>query len=482
LKEKEAIIRKAMIVFDAFIVSIAFFLAYFLRHNFHLLYRYDIFPSSQVVKVASASLSEYLIILFIIIPFWCFFLYLNGMYSSLRTKKLFEVTWIVFKSSFLITLLFGAIVFLFKLESVSRLFFIFLLILGFLFILLEKIILFSGMHYFRKKGYNYRSLLIVGTGKRASLFIEKINNHPEWGFRILGVIDDEPGRGIKSVNSVKVIGTLKDLLNIFHNYVVDEVIFVVPRLRLNYIEEAIHTCELEGIKATIAVDLFEAKIAKSCATEIDGIPLVTFNTSVAKEWQLFVKRIIDIVVSGVSIIVLSPLLFIVAVMVKLSSKGPILFRQERLGLNGRPFTLYKFRTMYENAQEQLANIDVVNDSDDPSFRQKKLKFVTPVGKLLRKFSVDELPQLFNVFWGHMSLIGPRPTVPEEVAQYKPWQRRRLSMRPGITCLWQVNGRNKLGFNQWMKLDLEYLDNWSLWLDFKILLKTIPIVFFGIGAY
>jgi len=159
-----------------------------------------------------------------------------------------------------------------------------------------------------------------------------------------------------------------------------------------------------------------------------------------------------------------------------------LFKQERLGLHGRRFVLYKFRTMYEGAQKKLANINVFNDMNSPSFKKKKLKYITPLGKILRKFSIDELPQLFNVFMGHMSLIGPRPPVPEEVKQYKPWQRRRLSMRPGLTCLWQISGRNKLDFNEWMKLDLKYLDNWSLRLDFEILIKTIPMVLFGIGAY
>jgi len=190
----------------------------------------------------------------------------------------------------------------------------------------------------------------------------------------------------------------------------------------------------------------------------------------------FIKRAGDIIVSGLGIAVLSPLLFMVSVLIKLTSPGPVLFRQQRIGLNGRKFILYKFRTMYEGAQEKLANINVFNDMNNPSFKKKKLQYITPLGKILRKFSLDEFPQLFNVFAGHMSLIGPRPAVPEEI------QRRRLSMRPGLTCLWQISGRNKLDFNEWMKLDLKYLDNWSLKLDFEIMMKTIPVVLFGIGAY
>jgi exopolysaccharide biosynthesis polyprenyl glycosylphosphotransferase len=251
---------------------------------------------------------------------------------------------------------------------------------------------------------------------------------------------------------------------------------------LNHIEDAVNACETEGIKATIAVDLFDLKIARAHPTDIDGIPLLTFETTVAKEWQLYVKRAMDVVLSGLGIIILSPFLLIVAVLIKLTSSGPVLFKQHRLGLNGRKFVLHKFRTMYKGAQEILSKVENLNEMDGPDFKKKKIHWITPVGRLIRKFSIDEFPQLFNVFVGHMSLIGPRPTVPDEVSLYRSWQRRRFSMKPGITCLWQVNGRNKIDFEEWMKLDLEYLDNWSLWLDFKILIKTIPVVLFGIGAY
>ena len=253
-------------------------------------------------------------------------------------------------------------------------------------------------------------------------------------------------------------------------------------MRLNHIENAVNACEIEGIKATIAVDLFDLKIARTHSTDLDGIPLLTFETTVAKEWELFVKMGIDIVISGLGIILLSPILFIVAILVKLSSSGPVLFKQERLGLNGRKFVLYKFRTMYQGAKEILTKVENLKEKDEPDFKKKKVQWITPIGRFIRKFSLDELPQLFNVFAGHMSMVGPRPTPLDEVVQYQPWQRRRLSMRPGITCLWQIRGRNKIGFEEWMKMDLEYLDNWSLLSDFKILIRTIPVVLFGIGAY
>jgi exopolysaccharide biosynthesis polyprenyl glycosylphosphotransferase len=482
LKEKDDVVRRAMILFDGSIVSFAFFLAYFLRQHFRMLYKLDLIPSTQVVSGPLASLSEYLVVLLVVVPLWCGMLHLNGMYRSMRVRRLLEIVWIILKSSFFAILAFGTFVFLFKLAFVSRVFFAIFVMASVTFLLVEKIAFFSFMHYVRRRGLNYRSLLVVGTGRRAADFINKIQNHPEWGLKIIGAVDDEPGRGIKKVKDIKIIGTIKDISNILHRHAVDEVIFMVPRLRLNHIENAVNACETEGIKATIAVDLFDLKIARAHQTELDGIPLLTFETTVAEEWQLFIKRAMDVVLSGLGIIILSPLLLISAALIKLTSSGPVFFRQRRLGLNGRKFVLYKFRTMYEGADEDLSKVEDVSEKDRPDFRKKKVQWITPVGRILRKFSIDELPQLFNVFVGHMSFIGPRPTVPDEVSLYESWQRRRFSMKPGITCLWQIRGRNKIGFEEWMKLDLEYLDNWSLWLDFKILVKTIPVVLFGIGAY
>jgi len=482
LKEKESFLQKLVLFFDASIIAVAFFVAYFLRKYFQAFYKLDIFPSKSILAGYTSTLSEYLVILFLVIPLWCLIFYLSGMYASLRTRKLFEIVWIVLRSSFISILVFGAFVFLLKLEFVSRLFFAIFFIISFIFILLEKIVLFSIIHYVRRKGISYRRVLVVGTGNRAVNLVRTIKNHPEWGFNIIGVIDDEPKKQIKNVDDILVIGPLYDLSSIIHKNSIDDVIFVVPRSRLSYIEDAIHSCEIEGIRAIVAVDLFDLRIAKSHITAIGSIPLVTFETTIAKEWELVIKRLIDVVLSGLGIILLGPIFFIVAILVKISSPGPILFKQERASLNGRKFKLFKFRTMYKGADKILSQANIFNDMDKSDFQEKKMKFITPIGKFLRKFSLDELPQLFNVLAGNMSLVGPRPLPLHEVEEFKPWQRRRLSVRAGITCLWQVNGRNKINYNDWMKLDLEYLDNWSLWLDFKILVKTIPVVLFGRGAY
>jgi exopolysaccharide biosynthesis polyprenyl glycosylphosphotransferase len=298
---------------------------------------------------------------------------------------------------------------------------------------------------------------------------------------VLGVLDDEPGRDIKKVGGIDIVGNIDDISKILHKRAVDEVVFLVPRSRLNHIEHAIYACETEGIKATVAVDLFELKIAHARMTELDGIPMLTFEMTPAKEWQLFVKRIFDVLLSGFAILLLSPLFLITWILIKATSPGPAMFIQKRVGLNGRRFVLFKFRTMRKDASKKRAMLEDLNEMKGPVFKITNDPRVTPLGRVLRKLSIDELPQLFNIFLGHMSIVGPRPLPAYEVAKFKPWQRRRQSMRPGLTCLWQIGGRNHIDFDEWMQLDLKYIDNWSLWLDFNIIIKTIPVVIFGIGA-
>jgi exopolysaccharide biosynthesis polyprenyl glycosylphosphotransferase len=483
LKERESVVQTFLIVFDGLLVSLAYLLSTLLRKQVDPDYLKTLVPSAaSTASDRRLPLNQNLGFLTIVVFLWCLFLYINGMYRSIRTFSYLKVFWIACKSALMTFLGFGAVLFILKTKFISRRFFVLFAVISFSLILAEKTAVYLAAHHFRKRGYNFRRLLIIGTGRRAAEFIRKIKDHPDWGFHILGVIDDEPGRGIQKVDGVDVIGALEDIPRILHNDAVDECVFIVPRSRLSHVEGALHDCETEGVVTTITVDLFDMEIAKSAVSEIDGIPLLRFHTTIINEWQLLAKRFMDIVISGLIIVLLGPLMAFLALLIKLTSPGPVFFKQQRLGLRGRKFTLYKFRTMRQGAHDVLSKVNDVAEMDTPEFRAKKTRWITPLGRIMRKFSLDEMPQFFNVLIGHMSLIGPRPTVPDEVEKYKAWQRRRFSMKPGITCLWQVNGRNNIGFEDWMKLDLQYLDNWSLWLDIKILLKTIPVVLFGIGAY
>jgi len=217
-------------------------------------------------------------------------------------------------------------------------------------------------------------------------------------------------------------------------------------------------------------------------TEFDGFPLLSFSTTPTNEALMFVRRILDVVLASIMLLIAGPLFMLpTAILIKLTSPGPVLFRQKRCGLNGRQFVMYKFRSMVDNAEQLRVELEALNEMDGPVFKSSSDPRITTIGKLIRRRSIDELPQLFNVLRGDMSLVGPRPPLPAEVARYERWQRRRLSMKPGMTCLWQISGRNEVSFEDWMKLDLTYIDNWSLLLDLKILLKTVPVVLLGRGA-
>ncbi|HQP92235.1 MAG TPA: sugar transferase, partial [Candidatus Omnitrophota bacterium] len=331
-------------------------------------------------------------------------------------------------------------------------------------------------------GFNYRNIIIVGSNKRTERFIRLVKDHSEWGMRILGIIDEDESLVGREQEDVKIIGSFKDMLGILHDNVVDEVVFIVPRSWLDKIGGLLHVCETEGVGVNIAADFFDFKLAKARQSDIGNFPLLIFDTTTDKFWHLFVKRLFDVIVSAALLLILSPLLVIVSLFIKLTSEGPVFFRQERIGLKGRRFPLYKFRSMKVGAEQMLKELLSENEMTGPAFKMKNDPRITPFGRFIRKTSIDELPQLWNVLRGDMSLVGPRPPIPSEVHQYDNWHRRRLSMRPGITCIWQVNGRNQItDFERWVKLDLEYIDNWSLWLDTRIFFKTIPAVLLGAGA-
>jgi len=263
--------------------------------------------------------------------------------------------------------------------------------------------------------------------------------------------------------------------------VIDNVIFAAGKEFFSEIEKAVWTCETQGVQTWLAADLFKTTIAKARLEEFSGIPMLIFTTTPQKPWELFIKQLMDIVGSFILLVILSPLFLVVSVIIKSTSPGPVFFRQKRMGLRGEGFTLYKFRSMVSNAEMLRAELAAYNEMGGPAFKITDDPRITKFGKFVRKTSIDELPQLWNVFTGKMSLVGPRPFPWKDTEKYKDWQRRRLSMKPGLTCLWQIKGRNTVGVDEWMRLDLEYIDNWSLWLDIKILLKTIPAVLTGLGA-
>lgn len=326
-------------------------------------------------------------------------------------------------------------------------------------------------------------VMVVGTGERARRIGSSLEDSAEYGIRLRGFLDQqtdarEAKLQLAAEHPVYPVGQLPRLLE---QHVIDEIIFAVESESLADLEEYFLLCDEEGVRTRVAVDFFPHVNSTVSLDRFGNTPMLTFSAAPYDEVRLLVKRLTDVAVAAAGLIVLSPLMLLIALLVRLTSPGPAIFRQVRCGLNGRRFVFYKFRSMCQNAEELKATVAHLSKRD-VVFKIPGDPRLTPLGRWLRKFSIDEWPQLWNVVRGDMSLVGPRPAIPSEVDNYKRWQRRRLRMRPGLTCLWAVSGRDALDFETWMKLDMQYIDNWSLALDWKIMLRTIPHVLTGRGAH
>ena len=324
-------------------------------------------------------------------------------------------------------------------------------------------------------------VMVVGTGERAIRMAQRLEQSAQYGVRLRGFLSETPGAPAEiNLRVPYQVLPIADLPAILRQHVVDEIVFSVGTESLAELEEVFLLCDEEGVRTRVAVDFFPHVHSTVALDRLGDTPLLTFSAAPDDEVRLLLKRVIDLAIAAAGLIVLSPLMLLVIVLIRLTSPGPAIFRQVRCGLNGRLFVFYKFRSMVANAEEMKKDLEHLNVRDT-AFKIPHDPRLTGIGRYLRKFSIDEWPQLWNVVLGDMSLVGPRPAVPSEVEQYQRWQRRRLRMRPGLTCLWAISGRDNVDFETWMKMDMQYIDNWSLALDWKILLQTIPRVLTGHGA-
>jgi len=430
----------------------------------------------------------YLPLLPLALLIWGALLLLSGRYRSHRTVPLVYEAWAIVRVCGTGAIFFTLVLYVGRLDDrllvddrISRFWVFLFAVLSCLLLLTEKIAIRMTSRYVRAHGFNYRTVLIVGTNKTALEIAESIYGHRFWGYRILGFIENGRAPGEPWTAPFPVLGEIEDIPRIVENNVVDDVIFAVHRRELDRLEDLFLSLQEQGIRTRFAMNLFPHTRARVELEELDGMPLLSFATTPTSQLRLMAKRFLDVALAALTLLLAMPAVGTIALLIKLTSGGNILFRQTRCGLNGRFFTLYKFRTMVEGAEDQRRDLLHLNEMNGPVFKLKSDPRVTWFGRFLRKFSLDELPQLWNVLRGDMSLVGPRPPIPEEVAHYQRWQRRRLAMKPGLTCLWQISGRNNVDFERWMQLDLEYIDSWSPLLDLKILLKTIPVVLSGKGA-
>jgi len=415
----------------------------------------------------------------------CWYLSFNfcDLYASYRDKMLSQILWRMVKAVFLGLLILSLALYVFKI-NMSRLMIGIFVVLDIVFLSISKGTVYWALRRFREKGFNFKNVLIVGSRDRAKEVIDSVLDRPGAGFRIFGCVDaDEKLVGKEVKRGVRIVGTTESLEEILRSNVIDEIVFAMPLEKLPEAANCMLTAEELGRKVRIipqwhikTID-YAPRIGSLHFEEFLEMPTLTISTTPVESGAIFLKNVFDYVMASLLLVLLSPVLLLISIAIKVTSKGPVLFRQERSGLNGRKFILYKFRTMKADAEQMRETLSDLNEADGPVFKIRKDPRVIPVvGTFLRKTGLDEIPQFFNVLKGEMSLVGPRPPIPAEVDVYDVWQRRRLSMKPGLTCLWQsLPNRNNVGFNDWMSLDLQYIDNWSLKLDFKILMRTILAV-------
>jgi exopolysaccharide biosynthesis polyprenyl glycosylphosphotransferase len=324
--------------------------------------------------------------------------------------------------------------------------------------------------------------VIVGAGEVGRTVMRAMVAHPDLGYEIVGFVDDDPAKGTTDIGRFKGLGSLDNLAVLVQDEAIDEVIITLPWQYHRKIMAIMAQCERENVRARIVPDLFQMTLSRMTITEMAGIPLIGVRQVHISPFTRLMKRAVDVAFSLLVLIFTAPLMGLIAMAIKLDSPGPVLFRQGRMGKGGKPFTVCKFRSMMIGADEQKELLRDLNEADGPIFKIKDDPRVTRLGRWLRRFSLDELPQFYNVLRGDMSIIGPRPPLPEEVTQYQPWHMRRLEIAPGITGLWQVSGRSELPFDEMALLDIYYVEQWSPALDLKILLRTVPTILFGDGAY
>lgn len=406
----------------------------------------------------------------------------TGGYKSPFYTRLSGYTWTIFQS---ITIGVGTLLvllFFFKIQYISRFVILLFASMEFCVLVLIRAIIIAYFKEQVKIGAKTRRILVIGSGSRAQELVLALREYMVWGVEIVGFIDPDPSAVNKKVLGIPVIGTLNNIHECLKENVVDEVVIAISRSLLKDAEPIVQACEKEGIRLRFMADIFNLQVARMTLSNVRGIPLLNMEPVAQDPQQLFAKRVLDLTCTIAALPVLIPLFIIVGIIIKLDSPGPALFIQHRVGMRKHIFPMYKFRSMYIDAEDRLKDIEHLNEADGPIFKIKNDPRVTRVGKFIRKTSIDELPQLINVLRGEMSLVGPRPMSQRDVGLFtRGIQRKRFSVQPGLTCIWQISGRSDLPFEKWLELDLEYIDTWSLALDLKILIKTIPAVLKSRGA-
>ncbi|MCB9780147.1 MAG: sugar transferase [Alphaproteobacteria bacterium] len=448
------------------------------RHFIGVRWNLDLIPGEPVLRPLAAQHHIGLIVL--VLPVWLFCLHRARTYDDLRRIRLDVLLLRIARASGVAGLVLIGITFAGQLgDQLSR-----TVLIGFTVLVVGPVFLgrVAVIRWLRARlaAVAEHNILIVGSGDDIGPLIEILRRHRQWGTRVYGIVHAGDGEPVR-IGDTPVLGTIDELPRVLERHHVDEVMLTGGGLSVDTLRFAADSCEEVGVRFSMDANFLGLSISKAQLSDLDGFHVLTFSATPEDAEALAVKRMMDVLLAGAALLALAPVFLATALAIKLEDGGPVFFGQERSGLFGRPFTMWKFRSMVPDAEKLKEQLTAGNEMDGPVFKMKQDPRITRVGRFIRKTSIDELPQFWNVVSGEMSLVGPRPPLPREVEQYKRWQRRRLSMRPGITCIWQVSGRNNIDFDTWMKLDLQYIDNWSLFLDVRLLARTVPVVLLGTGA-
>jgi exopolysaccharide biosynthesis polyprenyl glycosylphosphotransferase len=472
--------RRLIYVYDLLISTLAFFASLWIRQTVAVLQLEGTMPQWLVrIDLGPITIPDYYPLLWGLWPLWFIAVYF-GDSSDFRLPYP-RVAGRYLRVVGLGLIFFIASTFVFKVAFIARTFVLLFGVVHFLSLMLGRVLLVEVFSLFQRQSVDGHRVLVVGRGEQAMAFARSIRTGQPWNNKLIGHV--EVPHELVAPDAPAPVGQLRELDKLLDGQPIDEVVFAVPDHTPETFEEALRHCEERGVDVLLTMPPDVPRAGKIEVAQMTGydLPMIGMRRTPTSEGSLLLKRMLDLTGSLVGLILLSPILLATAIIIKATDRGPIFFSQVRSGRNGRKFRMHKFRSMVVDAEKLKKELEKLNEMDGPVFKIKHDPRITRVGRFIRKTSIDELPQLFNVLLGDMSLVGPRPPLPSEVAQYQPWQRRRLSVKPGITGPWQVSGRNEISFEEWMRMDLEYIDNWSLWLDLRIIFMTIPVVLIHKGA-
>ncbi len=462
------------VLVDALLINVAFLIAYWLRYDLQWFRSVD--PANNVPYSAYLPM---------VIPLTLILLLAmrrEGAYDLRRARSFYDEIYGVLNATTTAIMLLVVFVFFYRRLFYSRMIFIYGGILILVLLMLARMVRSLVVARLRQAGQGVDRVLIIGAGEVGRTVMRNIIAQPELGYQVVGFLDDDPGKSNNDIGPIKALGPVENLPQVIREQHIDQVIVTLPWQYHRKTVRLVLEAEDAGARARVVPDLFQLSLGRVDVEAINGIPLISIKQTALTGWNLVLKRGFDLCFAIPFVVLTSPLWLLLAIAIKLDSSGPIFFRQERAGEHGKPFQVYKFRSMSVGAEAEQARLLAHNEASGPLFKMRDDPRRTRVGRLIRQTSLDELPQFLNVIRGEMSVVGPRPAVFSEVAQYQEWQRKRLEIRPGITGLWQVSGRSDLTFDEMVMLDIYYGENWSLSSDVRIILRTVPQVLFGDGAY